>query len=392
MIPFRLVLRNLFGGWLRGLRGVLTILSVAVAVFLICVLRSFVTTLDAAVNASATDRIIVQSAVSLFVDLPEAYRSKLESVDGVERVCHLNWFGGTYKEKEPPGSQFAIRSETFLETYGEIEFLEGSAEQFRTQRNSCIVGRSLAKRYGFKVGQQIPVQSELYTRTDGRPWTFVVAGIYRSTSPNVDEITLYFHYDYLQEAREAGAARGPDGVSVFVVSVEDGSRPIDVMRTIDELYENGPQRVQATSEAAFQSQFVSMLGNVPFLLNTIGIGVLVAIMLAPLNTMLMAAREQTRDIGILKALGFSDGSVFGMMLTQSLILSFVGGAIGLALAVGAVPALAEVVGTMFPGLTLRRQTLVLAGTLIVALGLVAGLTPAFRARRMKAVEAISRRA
>ena len=374
------------------LRSFLTLGSVASAIFLLCIMQSLVTTLASAITESAKDRIIVQSAVSLFVSLPEAYASKIETVEGVDRVCWWNWFGGKYPGEEAPLNQFGVRMSNFLDMYDEIEILDGSREEFERNRTACIIGKDLADQKNYKVGDRVNLESELYVRNDGSSWEFKVAAIYNSESSNVDNMTLFFNYEYLDETREAGKFIGPEGVSIFVVSVDAGEEPVEVMGRIDELYENGPQRVQSTSEATFNAQFMSMMGNIPFLVNSIGLGILAAVILATLNTMLMVAREQTHDVGILKALGFRDSSVVKLMMMQGMALTLLGGIAGIGLAMSAAPVLARAVGTLFPGYQLRSETIQSAALLTLALGLVSGLIPAFMTRGIKVVDALRARA
>lgn len=358
---------------------------------LLCILRSMVTTLESAINESAKDRIIVQSAVSLFVSLPEAYASKIETVEGVDQVCWWNWFGGKYPGEEAPLNQFGVRMSNFLDIYDEIEIIEGSREEFEARRNSCIIGKDLAERYGYEVGSVVHLESELYVRTDGSTWDFDVAAVYDSSSSNVDNMTLFFDYTFLDETREAGDYVGPQGVSIFVVSIDEGEESVDVMGRIDELYENGPQRVHSTSEATFNAQFMSMMGSIPFLVNSIGLGILAAVMLATLNTMLMVSREQTHDIGILKALGFRNGAVMRLMIIQSMVLTVVGGLAGIGLAMSVAPGIARGLGTSFPGYSIAPETLQLALGLTFGLGVVAGIIPAVRSRGLSVVEALGAR-
>lgn len=391
-VPLRLVFRNLLR---HPVRSVLTTLSVAVAMFLLCVLQSVVTTLQRAASTAASDRVIVQSAVSLYVDLPRAYRGKIGNVEGVESVCSWQWFGGIYQEPENFFAQFAVDVDTFLDMYPEIVFVDGDRATFERDRRGCIVGTTLAEKYGFRVGDSIPLMGAIFPKTDDSPWEFTVAGVYRSDSANVDENTMYFHYEYFKETLEQGAASGMDGgeikVGVYVVRVADGADPVQVMSRIDAEFENGPQRVQTTSESEFQTQFVSMLGNVPFFVGAIGVGVLAAILLAVLNTMLMAGREQIHDVGLLKALGFQRGAIFQVMMLQSLLLAGIGGAMGILLAVPAGAAMSTVLGTLVSGFRIDPQVQLLAAGLTVVLGVVAGLLPARSAARLDPVAALRAR-
>lgn len=385
MPPFRLVWKNLLR---HRTRALLTAASLAVAIFLLCVLRSLLVVLESGIKASASNRLIVQSSVSLFVYLPESYEAKLERIEGVERVVRWNWFGGYYQEPKNFFAQFATDVEDLFEVYPEIELVEGSQEDFFGDRRACVIGSEMARKFNMRVGDTMPVIGGLFPRTDGQPWDFRIAGIYHSVKPNVDNNTLFFHADFLQKALESGAASGPEGVGIFVLRLEPGADRVRVAEAVDALFAGGPQRTQTTTEAEFQAQFVSMVGNVPFFVGSIGGGVLIAILLATLNTMLMAAREQTRDIGVLKALGFRDGTVFGLMLGQSMLLTAVGGFGGLLLAIATEQPLARVLGTVFPGYHIAAETALEAIFATLAIGLLAGIMPALRARKLSVLTAL----
>lgn len=384
-IPFRLVVKNLFK---HPIRAVLTIGSLAVALFLLCFLRSLVVALEAGVRAAKSDRIIVQSAVSLFVDLPEGYEPKIAAVKGVERLCKWSWFGGYYQKRENFFAQFACDHTTLLPMYPELEIVDGDPQRFQTERRACLIGQGLAEKFDMKVGDSFPITGVLYARNDGEPWNFQVAAIYKSNSSNVDNSTLFFRHDYLQKSMEEGAALGPTGVGLYIAKIAPGYAPADVMSAIDALFENGPQRTQSTTEAEFQAQFVSMVGNIPFFVSAIGGGVLIAILLAVVNTMLMAAREQTRDAGILKALGFRNGATFWVMLLQALFLAVAGGGLGLGIAVLTEVFFKAQLGTTFPGYAITKETLLLGALITVAVGLLSGIAPALRLARLNPVASL----
>jgi putative ABC transport system permease protein len=387
MLPFRLIRKNMFK---RKLRAILTIASLAIAIFLLCFLRSLVVALDAGVRSAAANRVIVQSSVSLFVYMPESYASKLQQVDGVERVCPANWFGGYYQDPKNFFAQMAFDMDSFFDVYPEIEIIEGSREAVLKDRQACIIGEELTKKFDrvFKIGDTFPITPTFFPRADGRAYEFKIAAIYHTKKQTFDNATLLFHYQLLQKALETGEASGPTGVAWFVMTIKPGYDPVNVMAAADAMFENGPQRIQCTSEREFQQQFLSMMGNVPFFVNSIGTGVMLAILLAALNTMLMSAREQTLDVGVLKALGFTDAAVFGTMLTQAMILCGLGGAIGIALAKLSQPGILHVLGNMFPGYEVTTPTLLLAAALTIGIGLFAGIAPAWAARRLKVIDAL----
>ncbi|MEC7583197.1 MAG: ABC transporter permease [Planctomycetota bacterium] len=385
-MPLRLLWRNLLR---HPLRSILTVLSVAVAVCLICFLHASVAGLQATVDAAASNRLLVQSKVSLFVNLPLAYQQKMAAVDDVEAICKWQWFGGRFEQaKGGFFAQFGIDSDTFLTSYPELEISEGSYEDFENNRAACIVGEDLAATYGWEVGQTVPISGTIFVRNDGLPWDFTIAGIYRSTTPRIDQQTMYFHYDYLRESLEAGGARGPEGVGVYMLRVAPGGDPVSVQRAVDEMFENGPQRVQTTTEAEFNRQFTTMLGDVPQLLQMVGGAVLFAIFFAVLNTMIMAGRERTKDIGVLKALGFSNSTTALLLVGEALLLCLLGGGLGIVIGLLMETGVQSTVAAVMPGFAFDHNTMWLGAGIAMVVGFVSGLVPALRAAKLNAVSAL----
>lgn len=386
MVPIKLIWRNLLR---HKLRVLLTAGSLTVAFFLLCVLQALVVSLDQGVKNASKKRLVVQSAVSLFVNLPASYQTKIEAVEGVEETMKMTWFGAYFREPANMFAQFAVDAERMDRIYPNIELVSGSWEEFRTSRISCLVGQDTATKYGWSVGDRVPLVGMIYPRLDGTEWQFDIAGIYDAGGEaSIDDQTMYFHWEYLDEALEAGTSGGPDGIGVYSVLLSEGFAQPEVGAEIDRLFENGPQRVQSTPEAEFNAQFVSMLGNVPFFVGTIGMGVLIAILLATLNTMLMSGREQTRDVGILKALGFDGSAAFWLLLSQAFLLCGVGAGTGILFALGVEGPLRDTLGTNFPGFDINQEVTIPAVTVAVAVALFAGLAPALRARRLTVIEAL----
>ena len=386
MVPLKLIWRNLLR---HKLRVLLTAGSLTVAFFLLCVLQALVVSLDQGVKNASKKRLVVQSAVSLFVNLPISYQGKIETIEGVEETMKMTWFGGYYREPANMFAQFAVDADRMETIYSNVELIEGSWNEFKNTRMSCLVGKETANKYGWSVGDRVPIVGMIYPRLDGSEWQFDIAGIYDAgAEASIDDLTMYFHWDYLEEAMEAGATTGADGIGVYSVLLSDGYSQAGVGAEIDSLFENGPQRVQSTPEGEFNAQFVSMVGNVPFFVGTIGMGVLIAILLATLNTMIMSGREQTRDVGILKALGFDGSAAFWLLLSQSLLLCGLGAGTGIFLALGIEGPLQAVLGSNFPGLQINREVLTPAIILAICVALFAGLAPALRARRLTVIEAL----
>lgn len=392
---FRLVRRNFTRHLMRSL---LSVGSLALAMLLLCVLQSLLVALDAGVKQAKRDRLIVQSAVSLFVDLPLSYQQKIDQVPGVARTCKFQWFAGWWQDPDKSFfAQFAVDAEPLLDMYPELELLDGDdpagtvRKRFLEDRQGCLVGDMLAQELGWKVGEIIPIVSRIFPGpgdSGDDAWPLRISGLYHSRSSAVDNRTVYFHWDFFQKGIESGAFHTTPGCGLFSLRMQPGATQTIVQASIEELFTNGPQRVSCPSEAEFQAQFASMVGNIPFLVGSIGGGVLVAIVLACVNTMLMALREQTHDLGILKALGFTDGATARLLLMESLFLSVLGGGTGLLIAKIAEPVLVMVIGTMFPGFAIRGGTLVLGVVLTILIGLIAGLLPALFARRLQCVAAL----
>jgi putative ABC transport system permease protein len=384
-MPFKLLLRNLLA---HPVRSVLTAGSVTVAVFLLCVLDAANRGLDTAVATASSSRLWVQSAVSLFVSLPSSYETKITTVPGVDWVVRFQWFGGIYQDPSNFFAQFGVDAEKWVKSYPEVEFTQGSLADWQRARTNCVIGEDLAARFHWKVGDHVPLIGTIFPRTDGATWDFTVAAVYRSKSINVDQSTLFFHFDYLREGLEQHAVQGPQGVGVFLTQLRGDASPDAVIAGIEQAYENGPQRVRATKEAEFQRQFVTMLGSVPTLIASIGGGVLFAIFFAVLNTMLMAGRERTRDIGILKALGFRNSTISALLLVESLLLCLGGGLVGAGLAKMAERPLWSVVNTMIPGFSIYDSILLQGILLAATLGVLAGALPSLRASRLAPVTAL----
>ena len=386
-MPWKLLLRNLLG---HPIRSLLTVLSVGFALALLCLLDATARGFTAAVDLAAQNRLVVMSQVSLFVELPLAYEQKIRQVEGVQDLTKFQWFGGFFRDRSGFFAQFGIDADRFAAIYPEIGVIDGTYAEFEKRRDGCVIGKGLAARFGWKVGDAVPLISSLFPR--GRsgvdPWTFNVCAIYEPTRKNMDDQTMFFHFDALREALEQGACEGPQGVGTFTIQLRDGASAETVMASIDALFENGPQRVRTTTEAEFNRQFMSMMGNIPLLLRSIGGAVLFAIFFAVLNTMLMAGRERTRDLGIMKALGYANGRLGALLVAEAIALVTVGSTFGVLLAKLFEVAMAPVVSMWAPGFAIDGTVLGQGLLLTLGLGLVSGLAPALRAMRLLPVTAL----
>jgi putative ABC transport system permease protein len=383
MPSFKLVWRNLLR---RPLRSLLTIGSLTIAIFLICGLRTLITTLEAGAAHADPRRLDVMSASGLFVELPLSYQAKIERVPGVEMTTKFQWFGGYFRSQKNFFAQFAIDPETMFDMYPECKLSTDEIEAMKKTRTGCVIGRALAKEFDWKVGDTVPLIGALHPHPDDKAWEFQVVGVYQSDAPNFDNRTLFFRWDYFEETLKAGGV--PPGVGVYAIRVEPGANVERVIAGVEEEFKDSEQRVDCTTEAEFQRQFQTMFGNIPLFLGWIGGGVLIAILVACINTMLMSMREQTTDVGILKSLGFTDGSVFGLFMAQGMFLCLVGGGVGLLVAWSTQGMIARSIEFMFPGYSITPRSFALAALVSIVLGVLAGWIPAARARRLHCVEAL----
>jgi putative ABC transport system permease protein len=383
VISFRLVWRNLLR---RPMRSLLTIASLTIAIFLICGLLTLITTLRAGVENADPRRLDVMSANGLFVELPLHYQSKLDQIPGIERTTKFQWFGGYWRSQKHFFAQFAIDPETMFDMYPECKVSASEIEALRKQRTGCIIGRTLAKEFGWKVGDTVPIIGALHPHPEDKAWEFQVVGVYHSDVPNFDNRTMFFRWDYFEETLKAGGVT--PGVGVYALRIAPGADAARVCADVEDAFRDSEQRIDCTTEAEFQRQFQSMFGNIPVFLGWIGGGVLVAILVACINTMLMSMREQAPEIGIVKSLGFTDGGVFGLLLAQATGLCLIGGALGLFIAWSTQGLIARSIETMFPGFSITRETFTFAATVALVLGPLAGVVPAWHARRLRCVEAL----
>ncbi len=390
---FRLVLVNLFRNKLRTL---LTLASVFVALFLYSSLGAILDTFQAAADSGSRERLAVRHAISLTNFLPGTYRDRISAVPGVKRVCTQTWFGGIDpQDRKAMKQRFAVDDDFWPMYRKDFTVTQWSEPQvavalpadqdphlaaYFAERTACIVGADLFKSHGWHLGQTIHLEGTLFRGT----WDFVIRGVYhKSASGTWPDDLILFHNDYLKER----ALGGQDLVGVFKVDIPDPSQSAGIAKQIDALFENSDNATKTESEQAFGASFISMFGNVPFALRMIGFAVVFTILVISANTMVMAVRERTSEIGVLKTLGFSDGSIFGMVVIEAAIITTGG---GLVAALAAKFGLDHAPFPIFNTLTITWATVGTAIAIAVGLGVVSGFIPAWQASRLRIVDALRR--
>ncbi len=384
----KLILRNTLR---HKLRSSLTVVGIAVAVLAFGLLRTIVDAWYAGVAASAQNRLVTRNAVSLVFPLPLAYRNPIAQVSGVTGISYGNWFGAIYIDEKNFFAQFAVDPPTYFDLYPEIRLSDAEREVFYHDRKGCVVGRKLAEKHRWKVGDMIRLKGTIYPGD----WDFVIRGIYRGGEPSTDETLMFFHWSRLnEEIRKAWGNAVSDRVGWYVLRI---ARPEDagpISEQIDAMYKNSLAETRTETERAFQMGFVSMAGTIIVALQVISAVVLVIILLVLANTMAMAARERLSEYGVLKTLGFRPGHLVRLIAGESLVIAGMGAALGVALTIpvcnGFAKFVAENLGSFFPVFQLSPETVYIAVGASLFVGLLSALFPCVRAVNIRIVDAIRR--
>jgi putative ABC transport system permease protein len=375
-LPF--IFRNLFR---RKTRTLLTVGSIAVALFLFGLLVTIETSLNAGVDVAGADRLIVRNKTSLIMPLPLSYQERLRQIEHVTEATFATWFGGIYQDQKNFFPQFAIDTETYRELFPEFRIPDEQWQAFLADQEGAVVGRTTAERFGWKVGDRIPIQGTIWSGT----WDFNIRAIYEGERAGDDESMFWFHWKYLEERRPFGKGT----VGWYTVKLDDPDHAVEVGRAIDERFANSAWETSTETEKAFAAGFAKQIGNIRLLILSIGAVVLFTLLLVTGNTMAMAVRERVPELGVLKTLGFGDTTVLALVLAESLLIALVGGALGLGLAklftLGGDPT-----GGMLPVFYLAPGKMALGAALALFVGLAAGAIPALTAMNLRIVDALRR--
>jgi putative ABC transport system permease protein len=380
-------------------RTILTTLSVMVALFLFCALRGVLDTLDASIKVGSEARLVTRNATSLILPLPLSYKQRLEALSGVQRVGYANWFGGRDpNDRNNWYAQFAVDAPNYIPIYNrDIEIVAADRPQaaislppgldpklaaFMSEQNACVVGQRLFERMNWKLGQTITLEGTIFPGT----WPFVIRAVYHAKDPAFGEESMLFHWKYLSEKGMGGQGI----VGWYVLELSDPSHAGTVTQAVDAMFANSGASTRTETERAFQAGFVSMYGNVPFLIGVIGLAVVFAILLVAANTMMMATRERVTEHAVMKTLGFEDGTIFRMVMIEAALIMLVGGLGGALLAKFAIEGSAFNAGGFLPPMTVSWATVTAGIAIAVLMGVVSGLVPAWQASRLRIVDALRR--
>ena len=383
MLLLKLLFENAFR---HRLRTGLTILGIAIAILAFGMLRTMVNAWYAGVEASSAGRLVTRNSISLIFPLPLNYKDKIRQVSGVKLVSYGNWFGGIYIDEKNFFANFAVDPRSYLELYPEFILSPDDEAAFFRDRKGFIAGHKLAEKYGWKIGSSVTLKGTIYPGN----WDFVLRGIYRGKDKTVDETQFIFHWDYLNETVKKVAPRRADQVGFYMVGVTHPDLASDVSVSIDALFKNSLAETLTETEKAFALTFISMTEAIVMVIRIVSLFVIFIIMAVVANTMIMTTRERIGEYAVLKALGFGGWHISAMIFGESLVITMLGCALGIAVTFPAAKIFGDSLATFFPIFYIEQKTILLDLAAAAAVGLIAAIIPTRRAVMIRIADGLRR--
>jgi putative ABC transport system permease protein len=378
---FKLILKNALR---HKLRTGLTLTGIVVAILAFGLLQTVVHAWYAGSEGTSSTRLISRNAISLVFPMPLSYQAKIRAMPGVNGVAIANWFGGVYITEKNFFPQFAVQAETYFPLYPEFIVSEAEMKNFLHDRKGALVGRKLAEKYGWKIGDVVPIRGTIWPGT----WEFVVRGIYHGVDKKTDEHQFFLQWDYLNETAKLRYPRRANLAGIFIVGLSDASRAAEVSNAIDATFKNSLAETLTETEKAFQLSFVAQTETILIAVQAVSYVVLLIIMAVMANTMAMTVRERLPEYATLKALGFSPAFISALILGESLALAFIGAAIGIALTFPVAEAFGSAMGTLFPIFFVAPKTVMMQAGAAMLMGFIAAAVPGWRAATMNIVKGL----
>ena len=368
-------------------RTTLTLLSILIAFLLFGLLRSLSVAFNMGAEIAGEDRLVTINKVTLIQPLPYSYLSKITAIEGVSRVAVANWFGGYYQDKKNQFPQFPVNGDEYFAIFSDFFTLPPEQMQaWKAEKIGAVVGRSLANKFNWKLGDRIPLIGMFPQKNGSTTWEFVISGIFDGKTKSADTYAMLLHYDYFDTARQFGEGT----VGWFIIQVKDPKQAGVIAANIDALFENSPAETKTSSEKEFAKSFAKQFGDIGFITTLILGAVFFTMLLVAGNTMAQSFRERIPEFAILKTLGFSDISVMLLVLAEAVIISVIGGVIGLLLANVIMTGMAEQLAATLPGLHMSWPIVASGLALIIALGMITGAIPAIQGLRLNIINALRR--
>ncbi|HKV46473.1 MAG TPA: FtsX-like permease family protein [Candidatus Acidoferrales bacterium] len=378
----RLIFANLFR---KKARLILTIGSFAVALFLFAFLGVVNDAFGRGAAVVSANRLVITNRTSIINTMPLSYRDQILRIHGVKCVTFDNWFGGVYQDPKNFFPQFVIDPENQRQVFPEFAVPDDQWNTFLKDRQGAIVGASTMQRFGWKIGDRIPIKTTLYGLGD-KAWEFNIDGVYHGSKPEDDETQFWIQWDYFEESVPQGVKGQIGWYTLRIDNPDDAPR---IAKTIDDMFMNAPDETRTQTESAFAASWVKQFGNIKFLIVTIGTVVFFTLLLVTGNTMAISVRERTPELAVLKAIGFPDRTILAFILGESLVIAIIG-CVGLLLAFAAVPVLSRAMAGLLPALLITPNVILMGVLAALAVGIAAAILPGFGAMRMRVVDALRR--
>jgi putative ABC transport system permease protein len=371
----------------RKLRFTFTFMSILLAFLMFGLLDALRSSLSQAVNLAGADRLMLTSKINVTVSLPIAHYEKVKATPGVRAAVPFVWFGGIYKDSKNQIQAQVTKAEDMLAVYPELKLKPEELDAWKRDRQAMIVGPTLANLFGWKVGDRVPLRSDIWRKLDGSDtWEMNIVAIYETSGTGIDRASAFLNFDYFNESLQYGK----DAFNWMVVRVANPDESDALAARIDAQFANSPSETKTATERVMIKQFLEQVGNIGLILISVTSAVFFTMLLVTANTMAQSVSERTNEIGVLKTLGFSGRSILSLVLLESLFITFAAGLAGLGLAWLVVGGMGEAIKNYFPVFRLDSGTLIVGFSLMLVFGVVTGLWPALTAMRLKIVDALRR--
>jgi putative ABC transport system permease protein len=370
--------------WRRKFRTIFTLLSIFIAFLLFGILMTIRTAFGLGVDIAGLDRLILINKVTLIIPLPVSYQNQLRQVPGVQIATHQTWFNGIYQDPSNFFANIAVEPEPWLKVYPEFVIPPDQVKAWLGDRQGAIVGKDLAERFGWKLGDRVPLIGTIWQPKQGQVWEFNVSGIY-DAADGIDKTQFFFRYDYLDENRAGGEGL----VGWYVVKIDDPAKSVELSRKFDDMFANSAAETKTTTEKGFVESFASQIGDIGAIMIAISSTVLFMFGLVAASTMAQSVRERTSELAVLKTLGFPDAGILTLVLAEALFMAVVGGGLGLLVAWLFVQQ-GDPTGGLLPVFVLPPRDLAIGAALMVLMGILAGVAPAVGAMRLRITDALRR--
>jgi putative ABC transport system permease protein len=368
------------------LRTALTVLGIAISILAFGMLRTVVDAWYVGVEAASANRLVTRNAVSIIFPLPLAYKDKIRQVSGVTDVSWGNWFGGIYKDEKNFFANFAVDTPTYLKLYPEYVVPHNQEAATIENRKGCIVGVKLAKRFGWHLGDVITLKGTIFPGD----WDFVITGMYKGRYKTTDETQMLFSWDYLNETMKKTTPSRADQVGFYMIGIKNADDAASISQTIDRMFKNSIAETLTETEKAFNLGFIAMSEAIVVAIQLVSFVVIIIIMAVAANTMAMTARERIGEYAVLKAMGFGSGHLAFLIFGESMFISLLGCAVGMAATYPAAHAFAASLSQYFPIFNVATKTLYMDAAAACVVGVVAGIFPAWRASTLSVAEGLRR--